>query len=59
MEKEIAEKLYGIQDLELKEMQLKDKLKKLSKRISKYKDVVPLIENYCQKIQCIIQHSHL
>jgi hypothetical protein len=37
--------LYDIQELELKEMQLKDKRKKLSKRISEYKDVVPLTED--------------
>jgi hypothetical protein len=37
-------KLYNIQELEWKEKQLKDKCKKLSKRISKYKDVVPLTE---------------
>ncbi len=43
--KEIAEKLYNIQDLELKEKELKDKRKKLSKKISKYKDVVPLTED--------------
>jgi hypothetical protein len=43
--KEIAEKLYNILDLELKERELKDKCKKLSKRISKYKDVVPLTED--------------
>jgi cell division septum initiation protein DivIVA len=42
--KEIASKLYDIQDLESKEKQLKDKCKKLSRRISKYKDVVPLTE---------------
>jgi hypothetical protein len=40
--KEIAEKLYNIQELEWKEKKLKDKCKKLSKRISKYKDVAPL-----------------
>ncbi|MFL6319620.1 MAG: hypothetical protein ACJ72Q_04035 [Nitrososphaeraceae archaeon] len=43
--KEIAEKLYNIQELECKEKELKDKRKKLSKRISKYKDVVPLTED--------------
>jgi cell division septum initiation protein DivIVA len=42
--KEIASKLYSIQELEWKEKQLKKKCKKLSKRISKYKDVVPLTE---------------
>jgi hypothetical protein len=42
--KEIASKLYNIQELEWKEKQLKNKCKKLSKRISKYKDVVPLTE---------------
>jgi arginine deiminase len=39
--KEIAAKLYN-QELEWKGNQLKEKCKKLSKRISKYKDVVPL-----------------
>jgi Holliday junction resolvasome RuvABC DNA-binding subunit len=34
-DKEIAEKLYNIQELELKEKQLKDKCKKLLKRISR------------------------
>jgi hypothetical protein len=43
--KEIADKLYNIQELEWKEKQLKDKCKKLSKRISQYKDVVPLTED--------------
>jgi hypothetical protein len=43
--KEIASKLYNIQELEWKEKQLKDKCKKLSKRISKYKDIVPLTED--------------
>jgi hypothetical protein len=43
--KEIADKLYNIQELEWKEKELKDKCKKLSKRISKYKDVVPLTED--------------
>jgi hypothetical protein len=43
--KEIADKLYNIQELEWKEKQLKDKCKKLSKRISRYKDVVPLTED--------------
>ena len=43
--KEIAEKLYNIQDLELKEKELRDRTKKLSKRISKYKDVSPLTED--------------
>jgi hypothetical protein len=33
--KEIADKLYNMQELEWKEKQLKDKRKKLSKRISK------------------------
>jgi hypothetical protein len=42
--KEIATKLYNILDLELKEKELKDKRKKLSKRISKYKDVIPFTE---------------
>jgi hypothetical protein len=43
--KEIASKLFSIQELEWKENELKDKRKKLSKRISKYKDVVPLTED--------------
>src|SRR5919198_1417226 len=43
--KEIADKLYNMLELEWKEKQLKDKCKKLSKRISKYKDVVPLTED--------------
>jgi hypothetical protein len=43
--KEIADKLYNIRELEWKEKQLKDKRNKLSKRISKYKDVVPLTED--------------
>jgi hypothetical protein len=37
--------MYNIQDLEWKEKQCKDKCRKLSKRISKYKDVVPLTED--------------
>jgi hypothetical protein len=44
-DKEIAEKVYNIQELELKEKQLKDKCKKLLKRISRYKDIVPLTED--------------
>jgi hypothetical protein len=43
--KEITSKLYNIQDLEWKETGRKDKCKKHSKRISKYKDVVPLTED--------------
>src|SRR5919198_509145 len=43
--KEIAEKLYSIQELEWKEKELKDKCKKLSKRISSYKDIVPFTES--------------
>jgi DNA-binding transcriptional MerR regulator len=43
--KEIASKLYNIQELEWKEKELRGKCKKLSKRISKYKDVVPLTED--------------
>jgi hypothetical protein len=42
--KEISSKLYNIQELEWKEKELKDKCKKLSKRISKYKNIVPLTE---------------
>jgi hypothetical protein len=42
--KEIAEKLWNIQELEWNEKELKDKCKKLSKRISKYKAVVPLTQ---------------
>ena len=41
--KEIADKLYNIQELEWKENELKGKCKKLSKRISKYKDAVYII----------------
>jgi hypothetical protein len=37
-------KLYNMQELEWKEKKLKKKCKKLSKRISNYKDVVPLTE---------------
>jgi hypothetical protein len=40
--KEIASKLYNVQELEWKEKRLKGKCKKLSKRISEYKDIVPL-----------------
>jgi hypothetical protein len=43
--KEIADKLYNMQELEWKEKQLKDKCKKFSKKISKYKDVVLLAED--------------
>jgi hypothetical protein len=43
--REIAEKLWNIQNLEWKEKTLKDKCKKLSKKIAKYKDLVPLTEN--------------
>jgi hypothetical protein len=43
--KEIASKLYNIQELEWKENELKGKCKKLSKRISNYKDVIPLTED--------------
>jgi hypothetical protein len=42
--KEIAEKLYDFKFLEWKEKEFKDKRKKLSKKISKYKDIVPFIE---------------
>ena len=42
--KEIAEKLWNIQELEWKEKELKDKCKKLSKRISKYKEIIPFTE---------------
>jgi hypothetical protein len=42
--KEIAAKLYNIQELEGKEKELKNKCKKLSKRISMYKNVMPLTE---------------
>jgi len=42
--KEIAEKLYNFKFLEWKEKEFKDKRKKLSKRISKYKDIIPLTE---------------
>jgi hypothetical protein len=44
-DKEIADKLYNIQEPEWKEKELKDKCKKFSKRISKYKDIVPLTED--------------
>src|SRR5919198_3924505 len=43
--KEIVEKLWNIQGLEWKEKELKDKCKKFSKKLSKYKDVLPLTEN--------------
>jgi hypothetical protein len=43
--KEIADKLFNIQELEWKERELKDKCKKFSKRISKFKDMVPLTED--------------
>ncbi len=43
--KEIADKLYDFKFLEWKEKEFKDKRKKLSKRISKYKDIVPLTED--------------
>jgi hypothetical protein len=39
--KQIASKLYNFKFLEWKEKELKDKRKKLSRRISKYKDIVP------------------
>jgi LysM repeat protein len=42
--KEIAAKLYDFKFLEWKEKEFKDKRKKLSKKISKYKDVVPFTE---------------
>src|SRR5919198_6151277 len=42
--KEIASKLYSMQELEWKEKELRGKCKKLSKRIAKYKDVVSLTE---------------
>jgi hypothetical protein len=45
-DKEIAAKLYNIQELERKEKQLKGKCKKLSKRLSKYKCAVPLTEEH-------------
>jgi hypothetical protein len=43
--KELADKLYNMLELEWKEKELKNKSKKLSKTISKYKDVVPLTED--------------
>jgi hypothetical protein len=43
--KEFADKLYNTQELEWKEKELKDKCKKFSKRISKFKVVVPLTED--------------
>jgi hypothetical protein len=39
--KQIASKLYNFKFLEWKEKELKDKRKRLSRRISKYKDIVP------------------
>ena len=42
--KEIAEKLWNIQELEWKEKELKEKRKKLSKQISKYKEIIPFTE---------------
>jgi hypothetical protein len=42
--KEIADKLYNFKFSEWKEKEFKDKRKKLSKRISKHKDVVPFTE---------------
>jgi hypothetical protein len=42
--KEIADKLYDFKFLEWKEKEFRDKRKKLSKRMSKYKDIVPLTE---------------
>src|SRR5919198_2886862 len=42
--KEIADKLYNIQELEWKEKQLKNKCKILSKRISKDKHIIPLTQ---------------
>ena len=43
--KEIAEKLHDFKFLEWKEKEFKDKRKKLSKRMSKFKDVLPLTED--------------
>jgi len=43
--KEIADRLYNMLELEWEERELKDKCKKFSKKISKYKDVVPLTED--------------
>jgi hypothetical protein len=43
--KELADKLYNMLELEWKEKELKNKSKKLSKTISKYKDVVLLTED--------------
>jgi len=42
--KEIAEKLYDFKFLEWKEKEFKDKSKKLSKQISKYKEIIPFTE---------------
>jgi len=42
--KEIADKLYDFKFLEWKEKELKDKHKKLSKRMSKYTNVIPFTE---------------
>ena len=43
--KEIADKLYDFKFLEWKEKELKDKRKKLSKRMSKFKDIIPLTKD--------------
>ena len=43
--KEIADKLYDFKFLEWKDKELKDKHKKLSKRMSKFKDIAPLVES--------------
>ena len=43
--KEIADKLYNFKFLEWKEKEFKDKHKKLSKRMSKFKDIAPLVES--------------
>jgi hypothetical protein len=43
--KEIADKLYDFKFLEWKEKEFKDKRKKFSKRMSKFKDIVPLTES--------------
>jgi hypothetical protein len=45
MVKKLQTKLYNMLELELKEREVRDKCKTLSKRISKYKDVVPLTED--------------
>jgi hypothetical protein len=42
--KEIVDKLYDFKFSEWKEKELKDKHKKLSKQLSKYKEIIPFTE---------------